>query len=302
MTNQARWKAFVKAYGDERDELIQFAKQQVEAAQLEAARLAVEHSELLVSAQIGDAGIGRLASLGMFNRVPVEALTELVSVLQSGSPLADLPGLSKADVRGMSRELVRGIVNGTHSRTIARNIARETGIGRARALTISRTETFRAHREASRLAFQQNQAVNAWRWVAALGPRTCSACYAMHGTIHSRDEPMGTHPNCRCTMVPVVDTSIYSELGVDEPPGIAWQSGEDAFADASDDVQASVLGRDRYALYKAGRLTLEDTVQVTNTKKWGTSRTVKPLKDSERKAARTLIAERAPRQAPTPGT
>lgn len=244
----------------------------------EAAQLGKPAADALTAASIGPQG-AQLAATGAFGQVNIAAVTQLVGQLQASSPLVNLPGLKGPAIEQMQSQLVRGLANGQHSRTIAREITRTTDIPAARAQTIARTEVHRAYREANRAAYQANPMVGAWRWLSTAGPRTCSACYAMTGTVHSLDEPMGSHPNCRCTQLPVVSNTAMAALGIDMPD-IHYPTGEELFADQPESVQREVLGAGKYEAYKAGKITLADTVHVRETKEWGTTRSTASLAEA----------------------
>lgn len=166
--------------------------------------------------------------------------------------------LSSSAVRSVRRELVRGVTTGSNPReTAARIVKRTHGAfngGLSRALTIARTETLDAHREAARLGQEQHDDVLAgWQWIAYVGPRTCPACWGMHGTFHKLDEP-GPHGHqcCRCARMPVVKP--WSDLGfnVEEPP-TAVVDADAAFARLTPLQQQAVLGRNGYRAWKAGK-------------------------------------------------
>lgn len=190
-----------------------------------------------------------------------------------------LPGLNAEALQTMQRELVRGLANGEHSRTIGTRIAKAADMPSWRAATIARTEIHRSYREANRMAYQANPMVEQWRWMSALGARTCSACWAMHGTLHNLGDPMGSHPNCRCTQAPVVDNSKLREMGIDAPD-IEWPTGEELFAKQPASVQRQVLGHEKYEAFRAGKIGLNDTVQVRKSGTWGTTRTTNSTRDA----------------------
>lgn len=282
VTSLPEYRALVAAAEQSLDALTAEAVRAIQWRIAEAAQLGADGASALTAASIGQPGSGMTAALGQVN---VGAVTQLVGALQASSPLANLPRLTGAAIEQMTRELVRGLTNGTHSRVIGRRIAQATNMPAARAATIARTEIHRAYRESNRLAFQANTAVNAWRWQCQVGPGTCASCFAMHGTVHGLDEPMGSHPNCRCAMVPVVDNELVrSVLGIDVPD-IEWPSGEQVFAQQPEAVQRSVLGAGKFEAYRDGRIQLGDTVRTTRTREWGTTRSVASLDQALKNAA-----------------
>lgn len=248
----------------------------------DAAQLGVQGANAMTAAAIGSPVSNPM--LAMLGQVNVGAITQLVGALQQGSPVRALPGLTQTAIDGMTRELVRGMAGGVNSRVIARRIVETTSMPAHRAATIARTETHRAFRGANLEAYRANRAVREWRWHSELGPRTCSACWSMHGQLFDLDEPMGTHPNCRCTMLPVVDVDLVNRvLGLDVPSE-SFTTGEEAFAAAPESVQRSVLGPTRYQLYSEGRITLADTVGTRHSEEWGTTRSVANIATTLRNA------------------
>jgi len=52
--------------------------------------------------------------------------------------------------------------------------------------------------------------IKKWRWLTALDERTCPVCMEKHGKVFSDPAqlpPHASHPNCRCTIVPYIETS-----------------------------------------------------------------------------------------------
>jgi hypothetical protein len=147
---------------------------------------------------------------------------------------------------------------------------RVTAMPAARALTIARTEVIGTFREAGRQTMAANRAVLAgWVWNAQLGPRTCASCIAQNGSLHSVDEPMASHPSCRCSCDP--QTKTWAELGFPDVPEtrITPRSGEDWFADQPPSFQLAALGPSKHAAYARGDIQLGDLVQHTQSRVWG---------------------------------
>lgn len=193
----------------------------------------------------------------------------------------------------MRRELVRGVVVGANPRHTAQRIMdraeqRFNG-GLSRALTIARTETLDAHRAGAGAGQQAHSGVlTGWVWGAHLSPRTCPACMSMNG----REFPLTTpgpdgHQQCRCARIP--QTRTWAELGidVDEPPSVvptpastrAWFDG------LSETEQLSIMGPERLALLRAGRISWDDLATLRSTPGWRDSWQITPVRDLRRLAA-----------------
>jgi SPP1 gp7 family putative phage head morphogenesis protein len=263
---------------------------EIVAQQRAAVAAAQAHAAELVPAAAGDGPPGVAVR---FDRLPTGALEELVGALADGSPLADLLGeLGPAAARSVREALVAGLATGQGPRAIARRIRADLGGSLARALTIARTETLRAYRESSRRAYRANDDVVAgWIWHAQLGPRTCAACWAMHGSRHALDERLDGHPNCRCSMIPV--TKSWAELGFPGVPDArpVIEPGEEAFRRLPAADQLAVLGPAKHAAYRAGEIGLADLVARDRSERWGTTRREASL--AEARARRGRAAEAA---------
>lgn len=222
-----------------------------------------------------------------FNQLPVAALSDLLGTLQDGSPLRDLlNGYGKDASKQAQDALVTGLAQGQHPFTIARNMVKAMDGNVVRALTVARTETLRAYRESSLRFFKANSdTITGWIWWSARTARTCPVCWAMHGSKHTLDENFGSHPNCRCTMLPI--TKTWAELGFGTVAGdkpLDVPVGEELFAALSADVQRGILSAAKYKLYRAGDLDLADLVQVTHDPDWGAGRREKTLRELQPKA------------------
>lgn len=120
--------------------------------------------------------------------------------------------------------------------------------------------------------------VKGWVWHGALTTRTCAACWAMHGTVHSLAERLDDHPNGRCVAVP--QTKTWAELGFKGVPETQVQvrKGVDLFEKLPDANKERILGsRSAFEAYKAGAVKLSDFVGQKRSKGWGTTRYARSL-------------------------
>lgn len=190
------------------------------------------------------------------------AIESIVGATQKGSPLADLfAGFGSEAADRVGKILISAITLGDNPRKIARDVEDALDISRSRALTIARTEMLRAYRESALETYRANDdIVEGWLWMSALDARTCAVCISMHGSVHSLDEDLDGHPNCRCTKSPRVKGSSFSPL-----------LGSDWFDDQSEAVQRQILGSNAaYEAYNDGA-SLSDFVGVNHDKDWGKS-------------------------------
>lgn len=212
------------------------------------------------------------------------ATRELIGIAGDGSPLAVHFATLAAPLRtAMFDALFYGIAAGKGNGLIAREVRDAIGGTTARAMTIVRTETNRAYREATRQFYTEAPGVIGWRWLAALDLRTCPICWALHGKIFKTKTKFGTHPNCRCTLTPVF---------ADEA---AKETGPELFAKLNDAQRKTIVGPRRLELYKQGA-ELSDFVETTKTT-FGLGRQIKPLDRTKFKPR-----ERRPDEPPFPGS
>jgi SPP1 gp7 family putative phage head morphogenesis protein len=212
-----------------------------------------------------------------FVRLPAEQVESLAGRMADGSPLAEIFSTFGDDAaRALRDVLTTGLALGDNPREIGRKLARTTeNLGRDRAVLIARTESIRAYRTAQIESYRANSdVVVGWRWVAARQTRTCPMCWAMHGTLHSLDDPLASHPACRCTQQPVTASSPRRP------------TGEEEFAKLSEREQRVILGPGKFELYKAGSMNLRDLVEDTHSARWGAGRRVRSLKDTRDAIAR----------------
>jgi SPP1 gp7 family putative phage head morphogenesis protein len=224
-----------------------------------------EQAGALIRAALPDGGIGVA-----FNRLPAQALGELVGVLADGSPLSSLLGqLGPQAGQAVRAALIEGVGTGLGPRQIAREVVKATNLSAVRALRISRTEVLRAYRSASLAIYRANgDILRGWQWLASISRRSCPLCIAMSGTIHRLDEPFSSHPACRCCPTPLL-------RGVAPPV----ERGEDAFRRMKADDQRAILGPGKYAAWQSGALELDDLVARTRDAQWGPGLREKSLRE-----------------------
>lgn len=239
-------------------------------------------------------------------RPDAESLKDLIGFLGDGSPLSRLfSSFGDQAAEGIARALTAGVATGRSPIEIARSIRQAAGIPRSRAETIARTELHRAYRSATQRTFEANSdVISGWIWHAAQQRRTCSACWAMHGTFHPVTERLRGHVRCRCSMLP--QTKTWEELGIEgvQDERITVPLGSDLFAGLSDRDQRFILGKSKYDLYKSGKITLSDLVTLHKNPIWGDSyqeaSIAQALRAAEERERAARKAGRPPRKPRTP--
>lgn len=242
---------------------VDYAEPTVREQQRLAVEAAMQHAGEMVHLVADEAGVAV-----SFARLPGEAVTDLIGFTESGPLRVLLDKLGPSVSEGFRQAMIESLVLGRNPRETARRVRREFSVGLARALRISRTETLRAYREATRRSYQTNSdVVEGWIWLAAKQPRTCPMCLAMDGTFHQLSERLNDHPNGRCVMVPAI-------RGVARPK---YETGAEWFDRQDEATQRTVLGRAGYEAYRGGAVQLSDFVGRRQSRDWGTTRYARSL-------------------------
>lgn len=258
---EERLYALAQQLRDEIEALLQTAGEVTTDGQQTMAELAQVHAERWVRATSAELRI-------VWNHLPTETVETLLGRLQPGSPLADLlQRVGTEALRQVTREMTTGIALGLNPREVAERMVTGLRMTYGRAERIARTEMLRTYREVTRQSYLANrEVVTGWMWYSALDVRTCPACWAMHGTVHTLDETLDDHPNGRCVMVPV--TRMLSE----EERRALVLTGEERFARLPAERQRVILGARAYEAYRAGQVRLADFVGQRYDPRWGAMR------------------------------
>lgn len=247
-------------------------EKRVSAAQSQMASLAEVDARELAARAAGSSPPG----IGLnWNRLPVQAVENLVGFASDGSPLSDLfAAIGPSAAQDVREVLAAGIAAGENPRVIARSVKAALGVPRARAEAIARHEVLKAYRQVAADSFRSNRdIVTGWYWHSATDERTCPGCWALHGSRHSVDDKLDGHVQCRCTMVPI--TKSWAEItGDDTIPDTRPQvvPGPELFAQLPAEQQQQILGPGAYQLYSNGRIGLQDMVTQDSDARWGTAR------------------------------
>lgn len=284
LTRQTEYEVLSIMIGQQMAQYAASLNGRVTAAQRDAIRIALEQAENVAQASL-DVALVQARWVGLS---PVAVEYMIANTLRG--PLADLLSTFGDEAWQDARTaLVNGVTLGDNPRTIAQDVRKALQVPLWRALTITRTEILRAHREATREALIANQAlIDGWVWLSAMDDRTCPYCWAMTGTHHAAGDDMASHPNCRCTKVP--QTKSWEDLlgpgGAsdlpDERAGVTIPDGAEVFADLPAREQERILGPAAYKQYKAGELSLNDLVGTRYSRRWGRVGYTKSLRQVHR--------------------
>lgn len=241
---------------------------------------AVDGHEALISSQLPPNTVQNSVSFTRMSPDALAAIVERATEQIHSSTLALAPSVE----REMKKQLMRGIAIGDNPRATARRILDATenrfNGGLTRALTIARTETLDAHREATKASEKANKDIlQEWEWHAALTARTCPSCWAKHGTRHPLSEAgPNDHQNGRCARVTI--TKSWKDLGfdIDEPEPVT-PDAQEVFDGLTPETQRAIMGGTRLELLQSGQIKWADLSTVKHTDGWRDSYAVTPIKD-----------------------
>lgn len=223
----------------------------------------VSDASKALNAVIEEAGLGI-----EFEMLNVDAINAFFGMSADGTPLRDL--LMKdygSAVDGMVDALTKGLGLGLHPEKIAAEMAEGFAVGLQKAMLIARTEMLRAYRAGTLEQYRASEVVTAYKRLAVKDDTTCLGCLMQDGETYDTAEEFAEHPNGRCTLVPVV-------RGAGEP---TWTTGKEWLAGLSEDRQRSILGDERFDLWKSGGASLEDFSTLVPNETWGGSFVPTPL-------------------------
>ncbi|RLG29022.1 hypothetical protein DRN98_08815, partial [Methanosarcinales archaeon] len=121
---------------------------------------------------------------------------EAVSVMIEHN-LAELKNASSYMKKEILRVVSTGMLEGQSMQKMAEAMTERINVTKKRASMIVRTETIRNYNQAAANKYKEN-GIRKWRWVAALGERTCEICAGLDGQVFSFGDPQppSPHPNC----------------------------------------------------------------------------------------------------------
>lgn len=237
-----------------------WAERVISAGQREMAQLGLWNAEQLIGAQIGVD----------FNRLPYEAVQNIVGITADGAPLFDLlkqRALWPASVQGLMDALRNAIAMGWNPRKTALRMKDGLAEGLTKALVIARTEQLRAYRIASVAEYRESGVVSGFRRLAAKDDRTCLGCLMADGEVIPLGQELGDHPAGRCTCIPIVKGAAPIE----------YQTGREWFEGLRPDQQAEMMGEKMYQAWRDGKFDLPALTKRTRHRVWGPGIAVTPL-------------------------
>jgi pyrroloquinoline quinone (PQQ) biosynthesis protein C len=265
---------------DQMDQYGIYARQTVGNQEILAVRLGTDMAQTQLRATVPS---GVNWSFGIPQPGTINAI---MGANRVGSPLFDLfSSFGPMAAKEASKALVTGVTLGMSPKQIAPMVRQALDVPRWKALSIAKTETFRAYRQATVENYRANShVVDTWIWFCSLSVNSCAACIAMHGTEHSLEETLDEHVNGSCSMIPRTKSweDILGPYGIDtsglEDTRASIERGTDWFEKQSEATQRNILGSSKYDAWSSGAFAFSDVVGHSEHKDWGGSIYEKPLK------------------------
>ena len=102
-----------------------------------------------------------------------------------------------------AKQIDIGIKESENVEQIGARITTTINASKSRGVLIARTELMRAFNKAAEDRY--TKAGFKMKWITAYDPEVCELCQVMEGKILTPDDPRPPlHPNCRCTIIPVL--------------------------------------------------------------------------------------------------
>jgi SPP1 gp7 family putative phage head morphogenesis protein len=236
--------------------------------------------------QLGTVHAIRLSEMQVYGDVAglnAGAFANAQALLSKESPLKALFDQIGPMATAKAREVfAQAIAEGWNPRKMARVLKGEVdNLSGKRAVLIARTEMIRNYRTGHRDIYRKNSDVLiGWRWTSAKTRATCALCLALDGEIFPVSEIQGSHPACRCSMMPLPKT----DFGGPQP-----QEGEDYFKNLSHAEQDRILGKGKAKMYREGKMSLKDNIRWKDHPEWGRSPTPRSLRSIQEKYTKKTL-------------
>ena len=155
-------------------------------------------------------GEAAMAELGIDIAFDVTNPEVVKWIKQRGGML--IKSISDTTLEKLKKTLAEGVANGESIPSLASRISGVYDEAKgSRAIKIARTETINASNSGNLEAFKQSKVVKKKEWLATMDDRVRDEHAAMNGEIVDLDKPFsngemfGSEPNCRCTILPVLE-------------------------------------------------------------------------------------------------
>jgi len=237
----------------------QYTERTVTAGQTEMAALGIDNAQEAI--QLSYWQHSRIPVF--FNRLPIEAVENMVGIAGDGGPLGALIRQrmisDSTAFQRLTQTLIDSTALGRNPRDTANLMERDLTEGLNKALVIARTEQLRVYRQAAADQYTASGVVTGQKRLTAHDSRVCPACLADEGHVYPINMSIPDHPNGRCTGVPVVK-------GL---PEVKWLGGEAWFKTQDEATQRAILGNGRYDAWRSKQVSFGQFTRLQHNETWG---------------------------------
>ncbi|MCH4162434.1 MAG: minor capsid protein [Lactococcus raffinolactis] len=143
------------------------------------------------------------------------AIDELINRPWHEANFSDRIWKNKAQlINALKSELTNGIIQGKSIYEVANVIDNRIDVGLGQTQRLVRTEYMHALNQ-GQIESYRAKGYKKLRWVATMDSKTSKICRKRNGKEYDIDSlpDIPAHPNCRCTMVPVIDIAALDKRG-----------------------------------------------------------------------------------------
>lgn len=143
------------------------------------------------------------------------AIDELIKRPWHDANFSDRIWKNKAQlINSLKSELTNGIIQGKSIYEVANTIDGRLDVGRSQTQRLVRTEYMHALNQ-GQIESYRAKGYTKLKWVATMDDKTSEICRKRNGKEYDIDRlpDIPAHPNCRCTMVPVIDMAAAEKRG-----------------------------------------------------------------------------------------
>lgn len=117
-------------------------------------------------------------------------------------------------INSLKSELTNGIIQGKSIYSVANDVDNRINVGRSQTQRLVRTEYMHALNQ-GQIESYRSKGYAKLKWVATMDSKTSEICRKRNGKEYDIDDlpDIPAHPNCRCTLVPVINTAELDKRG-----------------------------------------------------------------------------------------
>lgn len=141
-------------------------------------------------------------------------------------------------IASMKSELTAGIVKGDGIYKVADRLDKRLDVGKSQTQRLARTEYMHAL-NAGQLETYHENGYDKLEWVASEDGKGCDTCHLRNGKQYNIDDVpvLPAHPNCRCTMMPVITDEMIEEQAKALKEAQPEESASEWFNEAKEQIE-----------------------------------------------------------------